>query len=140
MDLYAETDGCCRQRAKQSGSLSWINPSDLASSIDIYLVLDIRSFSLFCGKHIQSAQSLSFSPILLRRLVKGSVKLDSLITDERLLNSIANSKQIVLYDQSSTPVNTKPELVKLAETLMSRFDYLSVKLLLGEILISHCNV
>ena len=131
--IHSEKDGC----SKQKQVLSWINPSEIAGMLSNNvncLILDIRPFSLYCGKHIRGAQSLSFSPILLRRLLKGSIKLDSLITDPDLLNAISTSKRVVLYDTSSTPVNTRPELLKLTETLVSRFGNLNIRILLGTLL------
>lgn len=134
MDNCVERDGHCRRAIP-----TWITPADLAdclqhseASTRQYLVIDMRSFSLYCGKHIKSAQSLSFSPILIRRILKGAISLDSLITDEQLLSSITSAELIVLYDSCSTPANPKQELQRFVEMLKARHHNKEFKTLLGE--------
>lgn len=142
MDTLVERDGHCRGQERPQ-KLLWLYPSDLSKLLeerqdgDEWLVVDVRSFVLYCGKHIRGAQNLSFSPILVRRLLKGAISLDSLITDSRLLTSIANANHVVLYDTHSTPSNTKDELIKLSETLQKRFNgSLTLHVLLGKNLLS----
>lgn len=132
-------DNCVERDGHRRSILNWITPADLAACLQNsedstrqYLVIDMRSFSLYCGKHIKSAHSLSFSPILMRRMLKGAISLDSLITDEQLLSSITNAEQIVLYDSCSTPANPKQELRRFVEMLKARHHNKEFKTLLGE--------
>lgn len=138
LDSCVERDGHCRSERPK---FLWCYPSDVAKHLqqqeeeegEKKLIVDVRSFQLYCGKHIKGAQNLSFSPILMRRLLKGVMSLDSLITDTSLLSSIANASQVILYDTNSTPSNTRPELLKLVEMLQNRFDSsLQLRVLLGE--------
>ena len=69
----------------------------------------------------------------MKRLRRGAVSLDSLITDTTLLDTIKASDRIVLYDNNSTPSETRPDLLKLVEILQGKFeDKLSIRLLLGK--------
>lgn len=103
------------------------------------LLIDMRSCAQFCVKHIKDAHNLSFSPILVRRMLKGSIALDSLITDHDLLQRLASSGKVVLYDNCSCRSETRPELAKFAEILVSRFGAanLALKVLDGKQLQIH---
>ena len=141
MDTTVERDGHFRQPAAvDSPKFMWICPSELAKKIEEdreqWLLLDTRSFSLYSGKHIDNARSFAFAPMLMKRLLKGTASLDSLIlrlTDTSLLSTIGAAERIVLYDSNSTPSETKVDLVKLVETLQTRFENkLNIRVLLGK--------
>lgn len=141
MDTTVERDGHFRQpAATDSPKFMWICPSELAKKIEEdrekWLLLDTRSFSLYSGKHIDNARSFAFAPMLMKRLLKGTASLDSLIlrlTDTSLLSTIGAAERIVLYDSNSTPSETKADLVKLVETLQARFENkLNIRVLLGK--------
>lgn len=119
-------------------SLQWITSKDLAHLVagsgNTPLLIDMRSCAQFCARHIVGAYNLSFSPILVRRMLKGSLALDSLITDHDLLQRIASAEDVVLYDTCSCRSSTRPELSKFAETLLARFgaDNITLKMLDGK--------
>ena len=128
-------------------SFNWISSEELACLVTVGpapLLIDMRSCAQFCVKHIKEAQNLSFSPILVRRMLKGSIALDSLITDHDLLQRLASSGKVVLYDNCSCQSETRPELVRFAEILMGRFGAanLALKVLNGKqhklILLKNC--
>lgn len=118
-------------------SLEWIASEELSCLVSTgasTLIIDMRSSAQFCLKHVKGAHNLTFSPILVRRMLKGTLALDSLITDHELLQRIASSKTVVLYDSCSTRTSTRPELTRFAETLLKRFSAtgISLKILDGE--------
>ena len=121
-----------------SPSLVWITPSSLSAVLrqktSQTLVLDMRPFTAFSVKHIETAQSLSFSPLLMRRMLTGAMSLDSLITDPQLITAMENASMIVLYDAASKPGNVKQELIRFSETLSARFSELdfNLKILSGK--------
>ncbi len=86
-----------------------------------FLLIDVRPNPQYCRKHIQQSESINFSSILLRRLMKGVVQLETLVPCQELAQKITsrNSKEekIVIYDSCSTTSSIKPELLKHAEVL-----------------------
>ena len=134
-DCSVEKDGCCRV---QSPRLCWITPSSMCEALEQQatsspLVLDMRSFSCFSIKHIKTAQSLCFSPILIRRMLKGFISLDSLVTDPKLFSAVESASMVVLYDSNSRPGNVKQELSKFSEMLTAKFSEsgINLRILLG---------
>ena len=118
-------------------SLQWITSEELSHLVAVGnspLLIDMRSCAQFCVRHIKGAHNLSFSPILVRRMLKGCLALDSLITDHDLLQRIANARNVVLYDSYSCRSSTRPELSKFAETLLARFgaDDVALRILDGK--------
>ena len=140
MDTTVERDGHCRQPAAATDAVPkfmWICPLELAKNLEKeerrWLVLDTRPYSYYSGKHVDNAVSLYFPPMQMKRLRRGAVSLDSLLTDTTLLDTIKASDRIVLYDNNSTPSETRPDLLKLVEILQGKFeDKLSIRLLLGK--------
>lgn len=137
-DTCVVPDGHCKGPLLGGPRILWITPSSLSSALqrdesERPLLIDTRSFALYSVKHINTAQNLSFSPILVRRMLKGAISLDSLVTDPDLMSAIANAKQVVLYDSISKPANIRPELVKFSETLIARFGSsgFNLRILLG---------
>lgn len=65
-------------------------------------------------------------------MLKGSISLDSLITDHDLLQRISTSTQVVLYDSCSNENSTRPELTRFAEIFCVRFENVLVNILNGE--------
>ena len=138
-DTCVVPDGHCKGPLLGGPRILWITPSSLSSALqrdesERPLLIDTRSFALYSVKHINTAQNLSFSPILVRRMLKGAISLDSLVTDPDLMSAIANAKQVVLYDSISKPANIRPELVKFSETLIARFGSsgFNLRILLGK--------
>lgn len=139
----SETDGCCKMPATNVKRLCWITPSSFSEALEQGsssscsntgippLVLDMRSFNSFNTRHVKSAHSLCFSPILLRRMVKGFINLDTLVTDPQLFSAMESARMIVLYDSNSRPGNVREELLKFSELLTERFATTSLRILLG---------
>ena len=134
-DSTVERDGLCRIPA----SVCWITPSSFSEALQHQqqpLVLDMRSFTSFNVRHIKTAQSLCFSPILMRRMLKGFIALDSLVTDPELLTTMQTASMVVLYDSNSKPGSAREELLKFSEMLLTRFSSTGINL---RILIGVCS-
>ena len=86
------------------------------------LLLDIRPNGQFCSGHIQGAENLNFSNILLRRLLKGVVKLETMLTSPQLVERVCrrrHSTQLLLCDGGSSATHCRPELLKHAEVFVN---------------------
>ena len=86
------------------------------------LLIDIRPNGQYCSNHIQQAENLNFSNILLRRLLKGVITLDAMISSPELAEKVCGGRcctaqKLILCDTSSTAEGVKPELAKHAEVL-----------------------
>ena len=141
-DSIVERDGCCRMSVNTGPRLCWITPSSFSEALQQQskpLVLDMRSFSSFNVKHVKTSQSLCFSPILVRRMLKNFISLDSLVTDRDLFSAIEAASTVVLYDTNSKPGNVKQELLKFSEMLTTRFPRISLRILLGTIIKLQCS-
>ena len=93
-----------------------LNSSDAVSVI----LIDIRPNGQYCNSHIKHAENVNFSNILLRRLLKGVITLESMITSPELVGKLhcrSPTTRLVLYDSNSTGESTKTEVVKHAEVL-----------------------
>ena len=118
--------------------LQWMSPEELAAALNSctsgLLAIDVRSLSQYNEKHVVGAQCLSFSPILVRRMLKGSISLDSLITDHEMLASLLGATNVVVYDSNSTKNGTRTEFSKITEILNARIARTgaSIRLLNGK--------
>ena len=84
------------------------------------ILLDIRPNGQFCAGHIKSAENVNFSSIILRRLLKRVVKVESMITSPELSERVcgrSSDTRLVLYDGSSSVELRKAELVRHAAAL-----------------------
>jgi len=86
------------------------------------LLIDIRPNGQYCSNHIKQAENLNFSNILLRRLLKGVITLDAMISSPELAEKVCGGRRctaqkLILCDTSSTAEGIKPELAKHAEVL-----------------------
>jgi len=86
------------------------------------LLIDIRPNGQYCSNHIKQAENLNFSNILLRRLLKGVITLDAMISSPELAEKVCGGRcctaqKLILCDTSSTAEGIKPELAKHAEVL-----------------------
>lgn len=106
--------------------LQWISVEELAATLrrcnSGLLTIDVRSLLQHNQKHIVGAQCLSFSPILVRRMLKGSISLDTLITDQEVLAALLRATDIVVYDTSSTGNSSRTEFIKISEILNARIS------------------
>ncbi len=88
-----------------------------------FLVIDTRSSGQYCTNHIKNAESLTFSNIILRRLLKGNVVLESLIPShdplrEKLCRGTEGARYIVvIYDSGSAAGKVRQDLAKYAEVI-----------------------
>ncbi len=135
-DSTSEKDGSCKIPASQGPRICWITPSSFSEALQQQqqtLVLDMRSFTSYNVKHVKTSQSLCFSPILMRRMLKGFITLDSLVTDPELFSAMQTASMVVLYDAQSKPGNVKEELLKFSEMLLTRFSStgINLRLLIG---------
>ena len=118
--------------------LQWISPEELAAAlyggVSGLLAIDVRSLSLYNENHVIDAHCLSFSPILVRRMLKGSISLDTLITDHEMLVALLGATTVVVYDSQSTEMSTRTEFSKITEILSARLSSTgaSIKLLNGK--------
>ena len=118
--------------------LQWISQDELAAALNDcasgLLVIDVRSLSQYNEKHVVGAQCLSFSPILVRRMLKGSISLDTLITDHEMLSALLGARNVVVYDSNSTGSSTRTEFIKISEILIARVSSTgaSIRLLNGK--------
>ena len=93
------------------------------STASTVLLIDVRPNAQFCTGHIESAENVNFSNILLRRLLKGVVSLESLLPSTELAEKIKNGdghgepRKLVVYDWCSNEEGVKVELAKHAEVL-----------------------
>ena len=115
-------------------------PSTTASTV---LLIDVRPNAQFCNGHIESAENVNFSNILLRRLLKGVVSLESLLPSTELAEKIKSledhggsteSRKLVVYDWCSNEDGVKVELAKHAEVLATASGSGSVYFLNGKTL------
>ena len=84
------------------------------------LLVDVRPNAQFCSGHIKSAENVNFSNILLRRLLKGVVSLESMLSSSEQAQRIAHRREdckMVVYDWCSNEDGVKVELAKHAEVL-----------------------
>ena len=102
------------------------HPEKLAQELKAHsstvVLVDIRPAGHYSRSHIKNAENLNFSNILLRRLLKGVVKLESMLTSTELAEKLCNPDsrtRLVLYDGSSNAVSQKQDLLKHAEVLYS---------------------
>ena len=132
LDCIVEKD--C-SAALDKSRLIWISSHELAEELDRGepLLLDTRSYSSYNTMHIKTAHSLSFSPMLMRRMNRKTIVLDSLITDQTLLEMMDKATQIIFYDSNSMPLDAKKEIHTFADMLLARFgEGLCLKALIGE--------
>lgn len=104
-------------------SLTSLSTEQLAYALshrDLLLV-DVRPSGQFCSGHIRGAENLNFSNILLRRLLKGVVKLETMLTSPELIERVCRRRhttQLVLCDSGSSLTCRRPELLKHAEVFV----------------------
>ena len=102
-------------------SCEWLSKEILENEGRGCCLIDIRPSSQHCCKHIQSSENVNFTNILLRRLVKGVVGLDTHISDPLLVKTITmrdpSCTKLVLYDSCSSEGCVRAELCKHAEVL-----------------------
>ena len=87
-----------------------------------HLLVDVRPSGQFRSGHIRGAENLNFSNILLRRLLKGVVKLEAMLTSPELIERVCRRRhttQLVLYDSGSSSTSRRPELLKHAEVFVN---------------------
>ena len=87
-----------------------------------YLLVDVRPSGQYCNGHIRGAENVNFSNILLRRLLKGVVKLESMLTSPELIERVCRRRhttQLLLCDSGSSAACRKPELLKHAEVFVN---------------------
>ena len=110
------------------------------STVSTVLLIDVRPNAQFCNGHIESAENVNFSNILLRRLLKGVVSLESLLPSTELAEKIKSmeehggsmeSRKLVVYDWCSNEEGVKVELAKHAEVLATASGSGSVYFLNG---------
>ncbi len=87
-----------------------------------HCLVDIRPSSQHCCQHIKNSDNVNFTNILLRRLTKGVVKLNTHISNQELVEKLTqrdpSSTKLILYDNSSSSTGSiKSELLKHAEVL-----------------------
>lgn len=114
-------DGACALSLKPS-SVDHM-ASLLHTTVDTDLLLiDIRPSGQFRSGHIRQAENVNFSNILLRRLLKGVVKLESMLTSPELVERVCRRRhttQLVLCDSGSSSTSCRPELLKHAEVFVN---------------------
>ena len=99
------------------------------------LLIDIRPNAQFCSGHVQSAENVNFSNILLRRLLKGVVSLQSMMSSNEQAQKIIQKSEdckMVVYDWCSNEDGVKVELAKHAEVLAKACNSELVYFLKGE--------
>ena len=96
------------------------------STASTLLLVDVRPNAQFCNGHIEHAENVNFSNILLRRLLKGVVSLESLLPSTEVAQKIIHKadsegstrkQKLVVYDWCSNGEGVKVELAKHAEVL-----------------------
>ena len=105
------------------------HPEQLAQELNAHttssstvVLVDIRPAGHYSSSHIRKAENLNFSNIILRRLLKRIVKLESMLTSTELTKKLCDRDsrtRLVLYDGSSTAATQKQDLLKHAEVLYS---------------------
>ena len=124
-----------------------LHPEQPSTASTGILLIDVRPNAQFCSGHIESAENVNFSNILLRRLLKGVVSLESLLPSTELAEKIKNleehggsteSRKLVVYDWCSNEDGVKVELAKHAEVLATASGSGSVYFLNGNDLNSNC--
>ena len=117
-----------QQRSSMDGlSLTAVSAEQVASLLTTaplrgYLVVDLRPNSQFSSGHIRGAENLNFSNILLRRLLKGVVKLEAMLTSPALIERVCRGRhttQLILCDSGSSTASRRPELLKHAEVFVN---------------------
>ena len=107
-----------------SSSVLPFSPAALAERIACahsrLVLVDIRPCGQFCASHIKTADSVNFSSMLLRRIAKGVVEVDSLLSSSDLLERLERAEEAVLYDSHSTAASLRPEVMKYAEILCTK--------------------
>ena len=98
------------------------NPALTSQHAPELLLIDIRPNGQYCSNHIKQAENLNFSNILLRRLIKGVITLDAMISSPKLAEKVCGGRcctaqKLIFCDTSSTAEGIKPELAKHAEVL-----------------------
>lgn len=101
-------------------------PEKLAQELKSYrstvVLVDVRPAGHYNCNHIKNADNLNFSSIILRRLLKGVVKLESMLASKELAQKLCNPgsrTRLVLYDGASTAATQRQDLLKHAEVLYS---------------------
>ncbi len=107
-----------------NAKLSPINVECLAAELSectSYCLIDVRPSSQHCCNHIKNSENVNFTNILLRRLAKGVVKLNTHISNQTLVEKLTerdpSSTKLILYDNNSKLGCIKSELLKHAEVL-----------------------
>ena len=107
-------------------SLTAVSTEQLALALQVttrgHLLVDVRPSGQFRSGHIRGAENLNFSNILLRRLLKGVVKLETMLTSPELIERVCRRRhttQLVLYDSGSSSTSRRPELMKHAEVFVN---------------------
>ena len=121
-----------------------LRPEEPTNSSSI-LLIDIRPNAQFCNGHIESAENVNFSNILLRRLLKGVVSIESFLPSRELAQKICKGDQftggtddktkdqkLIVYDWCSNDDGVKVELAKHAEVLATASNTGVIYFLNGE--------
>lgn len=99
----------------------WLSRKLQENEGEVCCLIDIRPSSQHCCKHIKTSENVNFNSILLRRLMKGVVGLDTHISDPQLVETITtrdpSSTKLILYDSCSSEGCVRAELQKHAEVL-----------------------
>ena len=105
-------------------SIQSISAQQLAAELQDsnVLLVDVRQRAQYCSCRIKQAENINFSGLHLRRLLKGVVKIESLIPSQvdfcqSLSQREKSGKKLVLYDGSSTRDCITTELKRHAEVL-----------------------
>lgn len=111
-----------------SFSLAPLSCAQLASALQRHsrdlLLIDVRPSGQYCSSHIRRAENLNFSNILLRRVLKGVIKLETILTSPERMERVCRRRhatRLVLCDLASTAACVKPELPKHAEVFVNCF-------------------
>ena len=117
-----------------------LHPEQPSTASTGILLIDVRPNAQFCSGHIETAENVNFSNILLRRLLKGVVSLESLLPSTELAEKIKSleehggstePRKLVVYDWCSNEDGVKVELAKHAEVLATASGSGSVYFLNG---------
>ena len=102
-------------------SCSWL-AKELESEARLLLV-DTRPSAQHGAKHIKTSENINFSSIILRRLMKGVVQLNSMISSKELEKKLSQRdseiEKLIVYDTCSRCDCVRTELVKHAEVIAS---------------------
>lgn len=105
--------------------LSPVSAASLAKELSEssgFCLIDVRPSSQHSCNHIEHSDNVNFTNILLRRLTKGVVKLNTHISNQELVEKLTqrdpSSTKLILYDNTSSSTGCiKSELLKHAEVL-----------------------